>query len=115
MSQTSMNTRLEIELPQEIPFAEIKALGVFGDVFRFEVRDEINYNHVYFKKEHFTSNKEEAILELKRELDQRELFLVKVMKGIILTGDEPSKMIPEAWYVVYAQRYSTIDFADLPF
>ena len=110
-----MNTHLEIELPIEIPFTEIKALGVFGDVFRFEIRDEANKDHIHFKKEHFTSSKEEAILELKRELDKRELFLVKVMKGIILTGDEPSKIIPEAWYIVYAQKYPTIDFADLPF
>ncbi len=110
-----MNTRLEIEIPQEISFTEIKALGVFGDVFRFEIRDAANHNHVHFKKEHFTSNKEEAVLELKRELDQRELFLVKVMKGIILTGNEPSEMIPESWYIVYAQKYPTIDLSDLPF
>jgi hypothetical protein len=110
-----MNTRLEIELPVEIPFTEIKALGVFGDVFRFEIRDEANRDHIHFKKEHFTSNKEEAVLELKRELDERELFLVKVMKGIILTGNEPSEMIPESWYIVYAQKYPTIDLADLPF
>lgn len=110
-----MNTRLEIEIPVEISFIEIKALGVFGDVFRFEIRDAMSQNHVHFKKEHFTSNKEEAVLELKRELDKRELFLVKVMRGIILTGDEPSKMVPEAWYIVYAQKYPTIELADLPF
>jgi hypothetical protein len=110
-----MNTHLEIELPQEIPFTEIEALGVFGDVFRFEVRDMINQDHIYFKKEHFTSNKEEAILELKRRLDKIELFLVKVLRAIILTGDEPSEFLPETWYIVYVQKYPTIDLSDLPF
>ncbi len=109
-----MNTRLETEL-EEIPFTEIKALGVFGDVFRFEIRDIINQNCVHFKKEHFTSNKEEAILELKKELDKREFFLVKVMKGIILAGDKPSELIPECWYIVYVQEYPTIELADIPF
>lgn len=115
MSQTSTNTRLEIELPEEVPFSEIKALGVFGDVFRFEIRDIVVSSHIHFKKEHFTSSKEEAILELKRELDSKELFIVKVIKGIILTGDEPQNLIPECWYIIYVQNYPTIDLADLPF
>jgi hypothetical protein len=113
MSKISTNTLLEVS--QVIPITQIKPMGFFADVFRFEVRDSTTRNLSYFQREHLTTNKDEAILELKKALDERKLFLVEVAEGIILTGDDPSSLLAEPWYIVYAQKYPIIELFDIPF
>jgi hypothetical protein len=115
MSKTCTHKTIQIELPKEFTLEEITTLGITENIFRFQIQDNYFDNQVYFKKEYFNLNKEQCIIEIKKELDYRELVLVKIVRGIIAVGDQPQHMTPQAWYFIYAQKRPNPELYKIPF
>lgn len=112
-------------LYKDIQLKDIKPLGVFGDVFRFEARDNEKTDQIYFTTEIFTNNTEEAIQDIVKELYDKDLYLVKVQLGIVVIIEQnieqyiknPEIVNPETQeiYVLFVEKNPSIAYSDTPF
>jgi len=109
----------------DIPIQDIRPLGIFADLFRYEVRDNEVPNCVYFAEDVIACEPQFFIKHFTEKLLQKELFLVKIQLGVVVFIDDFSnpetikiedlKPILNETYVLFVEKKSSLEESDIPF